>query len=263
MQSITVPHNDDAETQSSGAAKVFAFIRDRLLSGELKVGDRLRSERELALALGVSRPILREALRALTVLGLLDIQHGRGAFVRAGDMSALSDALTFCLAQQPNAVEDVMQARIAIECQAIRLACERIGENELRELHERLDTIPGSLDDPDAGGTADYAFHLAIVRASGSATLLAIYESIAPLLQRSHVDRRRSTVQDREITSHLVEAHREIVLGIARGDPDDAERRLREHYRIGDRLRRDQLIASFRRPATQDPASAPPTSGES
>lgn len=253
---ITISRNaDDAPT--NGAAKVFAFIRDRLLSGELKVGDRLLGERELALLLGVSRPILREALRALAVLGLLDIQHGRGAFVRRADMSALYDALTFCLAQQPNVLEDVMQARIAIECQAIRLACGRIGEDELRQLGTRLDAILASLGDPDAGGAADYDFHSGIVRASGSPTLMAIYESIAPLLHQSHVARRRSTAQDREITSRLGEAHREIFLCIARGDPDEAERCLREHFQIGDQLRRGHLINSYLQPGPPRNALAP------
>jgi GntR family transcriptional regulator, transcriptional repressor for pyruvate dehydrogenase complex len=252
VQPIMVARQDEGNSPESGAAKVFAFIRDRLLSGELKVGDRLLSERELSLALGVSRPMLREALRALAVLGLLDIQHGRGAFVREADMTALGDVLTFCLAQRPDAVEDVMQARIAIECQAIRLACQRISEKELQELDARLDAIPTSLNDPEAGGEADYAFHLAIVRASGSPTLLAIYDSIAPLLHRSHIDRRRSTANSPEITSHLPSAHRAIVLSLARGDPDDAERVLREHYRIGDRLRREQLVARLADAARAD-----------
>ena len=62
----------DGEEAASGAARVFTFFRDRLLSGELKTGDRLLPERELSLALGVSRPVLREALRSLSMLGLLD-----------------------------------------------------------------------------------------------------------------------------------------------------------------------------------------------
>ena len=109
----------------SGAEKVFAFFRDALLDGSLKPGERLLGERELSLRLGVSRPLLREALRSLAMLGFLDIRHGKGAYVRQADINVLSDFFTFCLAQQPDILDDVMQARIAIECQAIRLACER------------------------------------------------------------------------------------------------------------------------------------------
>ena len=116
----------------SGAEKVFAFFRDALLNGTLKAGERLLGERELSLRLGVSRPLLREALRSLAMLGFLDIRHGSGAYVRQADITVLSDFFTFCLAQQPDILDDVMEARIAIECQAIRLACEQ-GERDRPE----------------------------------------------------------------------------------------------------------------------------------
>lgn len=228
-----------------GAARVFTFFRDRLLSGQLKAGDRLLGERELAATLGVSRPVLREALRCLAMLGLLDIRHGRGAYVRSADASVLGQALTLCLAPEPRILEDVLQARIAIECQAIRLACERGSERDLQAIAGRLDDLVGSLDDPQEGGAADYAFHLAIVRASGSSALMKIYEAISPLLMRSHVERRRDTFREPAITSGLVDAHREVFLSLARREPDAAERRLRDHFRIGDELRRKNLLSSY------------------
>jgi DNA-binding FadR family transcriptional regulator len=235
---------EEPEAQG-GARRVLVFFRDQLLSGALKAGDRLLAERELALALGVSRPVLREALRSLAMLGLLDIQHGRGAFVRSADASVLGQALTLCLAPEPNILNDVLQARIAIECQAIRLACERASERDLQAIAALLDTLVDSLDDPEAGGQADYAFHLAIVRASASSALMKIYEAISPLLMRSHVERRRDTFREPAITSGLVEAHRQVFVALAERDADAAERRLREHFRIGDELRRKNLISSY------------------
>jgi DNA-binding FadR family transcriptional regulator len=240
---LDIVRSEDEEAPG-GAARVFTFFRDKLLSGALKAGDRLLAERELALALGVSRPVLREALRSLAMLGLLDIQHGRGAFVRAADASVLGQALTLCL-------DDVLQARIAIECQAIRLACERASERDLQALASMLDMLVDSLDDPEKGGQADYAFHLAIVRASGSSALMKIYEAISPLLMRSHVERRRDTFREPAITSHLVEAHRAVFLSLVRRDPDAAESRLREHFKIGDELRRKNLFTNYQSQASE------------
>jgi DNA-binding FadR family transcriptional regulator len=234
----------DNEETTNGAARVFTFFRDRLLSGELKAGDRLLPERELSLTLGVSRPVLREALRSLAMLGLLDIQHGRGAFVRAADASVLGQALTLCLAPEPNVLDDVLQARIAIECQAIRLACARASEADLQAISTLLETLVDSLSDPEKGGRADYDFHLAIVAASGSGSLCKIYEAISPLLMQSHVERRRDTFHEPAITSHLVDAHREVFLSLVRRDPDGAERRVRDHFTIGDDLRRKTLISA-------------------
>jgi DNA-binding FadR family transcriptional regulator len=246
---LDIVRSEEADAPG-GAARVFTFFRDKLLSGELKAGDRLLAERELALALGVSRPVLREALRSLAILGLLDIRHGRGAFVRAADASVLGQALTLCLAPEPNILDDVLQARIAIECQAIRLACERASQRDLQALAGMLDMLVDSLHDPEKGGQADYTFHLAIVRASGSSALMKIYEAISPLLMRSHVERRRDTFREPAITSHLVDAHRAVFLSLVQRDPDTAESRLRQHFKIGDELRRKNLFTNYQSQAS-------------
>ena len=195
--------------------------------------------------------MLREALRSLSMLGLLDIRHGRGAYVRSADASVLGQALTLCLAPEPNILDDVLQARIAIECQAIRLACLRASERDLQAIAALLDTLVDSLDDPERGGGADYAFHLSIVRASGSGALMKIYEAISPLLMRSHVERRRDTFREPAITSGLVDAHRQVFLAMAERNPDEAERRLREHFAIGDELRRNNLISTYQTQGTK------------
>lgn len=234
----------------SGAEKVFAFFRDALIDGSLKAGERLLGERELSLKLGVSRPVLREALRSLAMLGFLDIQHGRGAFVRQADVTVLSDFFTFSLAQQPDILDDVMQARIAIECQAIRLACDRASETDLKRIGSRLTRLMDTLHDPSEGGAADFAFHQAIVEAGRSAALNTLYGAIGELLRRSHVQRREVTISEPGIVDYLVEAHREVFLSIVDRNPDAADRKLREHFAIGDEFRRRSLIAAFtKRPA--------------
>ena len=100
-------------------------MREQLLTGRLKAGDRLLPERELATRLGVSRPVIREVLRALAAMGVIDIRHGHGSVVRRPDFSEMGDLFTLMLAQDDEVVEDVMEARIAIERHAIRLACSR------------------------------------------------------------------------------------------------------------------------------------------
>ncbi len=235
----------------SGAEKVFAFFRDALLDGTLKAGERLLGERELSLKLGVSRPLLREALRSLAMLGFLDIQHGRGAFVRQADIAVLSDFFTFSLAQQPDILDDVMDARIAIECQAIRLACDRASEADLKRIGSKLTRLMDTLHDPIEGGAADFAFHQAIVEAGRSEALNTLYGAIGDLLRRSHVQRREVTISEPGIVDYLLEAHREVFLSIVDRNPDAADRKLREHFAIGNEFRRRSLISAFsRRPAT-------------
>lgn len=231
----------------AGTEKVLTFFREQLLSGALKVGDRLLGERELALTLGVSRPVLREALRSLANFGFLDIRHGKGAFVRKADIAVLGDFLTFCLAQQPDMMDDIMEARIAIECQAIRLACIRATDGDLSRIGGLLTRLMETLNDAEDGGAADFAFHVALVEASRSSALITIYQSIATLLRRSHVQRRVETRSTDGIRDYLVEAHREIYLCLLARDPDKAADKLRHHFAIGDELRRKSYIAAFTR----------------
>jgi DNA-binding FadR family transcriptional regulator len=234
-----------------GPERVFAFFREQLLSGSLKPGDRLLGERELALSLRISRPVLREALRSLAMLGFLDIRHGKGAYVKSADISVLADFFTFSLAQQPDILDDVMQARIAIECQAIRLACERAGDSDLSRIGSRLSRLMDTLNDPEAGGDADFTFHVAIVEAGRSPALLTLYQAISDLLKRSHVERRQLTVAVPGIRDYLVDAHRDVFLSIVARNPDAAESRLREHFAIGDEFRRKSYIAAYSKAAPQ------------
>ncbi len=243
MESVVVEEPSDV----AGTEKVLTFFREQLLSGALNVGDRLLGERELSMTLGVSRPVLREALRSLANLGFLDIRHGKGAFVRKADMAVLGDFLTFCLAQQPDMMDDIMQARIAIECQAIRLACARATDGDLSRIGGLLTRLMETLNDVEDGGAADFAFHMALVEASRSPALITIYQSIATLLKRSHVKRRVETRGTGGIKDYLVEAHREVYLCLLSRDPEAAENKLRQHFAIGDELRRKSYIAAFTR----------------
>jgi GntR family transcriptional repressor for pyruvate dehydrogenase complex len=257
MQGKTVvspmdPDETELSPGLSGASKVVTLVRQGVVSGELKPGHRLPPERDLCAQLGISRPLLREGLRALAVLGLIDVQQGRGTFIARADIGALGDALVFCLAQEPNAVEDVLQARMAIECQAIRIACQSVVDAQLTEINRKLETLVDSLHDPERGAAADHAFHLAIVRASCSPSLITMYRAIEPLLLKSHLQRRRLAAPDSDVIENLVEAHREVFIGIVHGDPDEAERRLRMHFAISARLQRSRFL----KPLRSNPAAA-------
>lgn len=239
----------DSQTASAENAsdRVLSYVRASILGGVLKVGDRLPAERELAQQIGVGRPVLREVLRSLTMLGLLRSRQGSGTFVAQADFGVLTDFFTFCLSQESDVLGDVMQARIAIECQAIRLACDRATDHDLTELRHWLEVLMDTLDDPEAGGKADFMFHQAIVAASHSRSLTTLYAALSTLLKESHIQRRHTTYQSREIVCDLAEAHREVFLAIVAKQPDEADRRLREHFSIGDELRRRSLIDAYRR----------------
>ncbi|MBV8650826.1 MAG: FadR family transcriptional regulator [Alphaproteobacteria bacterium] len=226
------------EAGVKGFDKVFAFLRDQLLSGAIRPGDLLIPERELATQLKVSRPSLREALRALAVIGVVEIRHGVGTIVRRPDASVLGEFFTFALAHKSDVIEDVMEARIAIECQAIRLACQRAAASDLERVRAELANIAATIGDPEKGGRADYEFHLQLVRAAKSETLLGMYQAISELLLRSHLDRRALVRASAGMREYLIEDHRRIYDALAERDPQKADAVLRKHFAIGDEYRR-------------------------
>ena len=225
-----------------GFERVFAFLRERLLAGSLKPGDRLISERELASHLGVSRPIVREALRALTMLGIVEIRDRVGTVVTRPDVSVLNDFFTFALAQQAGMADDVMQARIAIECQAIRLACERASIADFESLQRALAKIEQTIDEADAGGMADFEFHRTIVLSSHSETLVVLHNSMAGLLTYTHRTRRELVQAFPSMKTYLIDDHKRIFDAVVARDPERADATLRKHFEIGDQYRRRALV---------------------
>lgn len=234
-----------------GFEKVFAFLRDRVLAGSLKPGDRLISERDLALQLGVSRPLVREALRALTMLGMVEIRDRVGTIVTRPDVSVLNDFFTFALAQQADMPDDVMQARVAIECQAIRLACERSDIADFERLQTALGKIAETIDEADAGGVADFEFHRTIVMSSHSETLIVLHNSMTGLLTHTHRSRRELVQAFPSMKTYLIDDHRRIFDAIVARDPDRADATLRKHFEIGNEYRRRAITGEIDRRAAR------------
>jgi len=232
-----------AEGNQDGYDRVVSFLRQQLVTGQLKTGDRLLPERDLASALGVSRPVIREALRALATLGALEIRRGFGTIVREPNFTALGDYFGLVLAQQAGAVDDVMQARIAIERQAIRLACARALTHDLEKVAQALQAIKETIDDPVRGGAADFHFHATIVEAAHSPALSSVYAAVARLLQQSHTERRRVIASVPHLDAFLIDHHESIMLAIRRKNPAEADALLVEHFEIGANLRADAALA--------------------
>jgi GntR family transcriptional repressor for pyruvate dehydrogenase complex len=201
------------------------------------------SERDLAVQLGVSRPILREALRSLAVLGVVEIRHGVGTIVRRPDVSVLGDFFAFVTASHSDLIDDVMQARIAIECQAIRLACQRATLFDFEQLNLALQKIVETIDDTQSGGLADHAFHSALVTAGHSNTLVTLYQAMQELLIRSHRNRRGLLTRIENGRSYLINHHREVFEALIARNPDQAEATLRQHFEIGEEFRRLNAVS--------------------
>ncbi|GLQ08173.1 GntR family transcriptional regulator [Devosia yakushimensis] len=225
--------SEQAPGSQGDYARVLDFIRQQLLSGRIRVGDKLVAERELSALLGVSRPVLREALRALSMIGAVEIRHGVGTFVTTPDVSALGDFFSLVLAQQGDQLDDILESRVAIEHHAIRLACRRATETDYDRLAATLGRIRETIEDAEEGAKADFAFHSAIVAASHSKTLATIYGALSNFIVDLHVVRRRRILTVSGIRDYLIDHHARILDALVRRDGPEADRLLAEHFEIG------------------------------
>jgi GntR family transcriptional repressor for pyruvate dehydrogenase complex len=228
----------DADEPGRHYDKVFAYLRDQLVEGTLRAGDRLLPERELAIRLGVSRPVVREVLRALAAIGVIEIRHGFGSVVRRPDFAELGELFTLMLAQQDDVVEHVLEARIAIEREAIRLACRRSTSADIAVLRARLNAIESTTHDAAAGAEADFAFHAAMIAAAHSPTLESLHAAIANLLRRSHFERRVRITALPEVETYAAEHHRRLLEAILERDEALADELIMSHFTIGASLER-------------------------
>ena len=213
---------------------IVAYFRDQMARGQLRSGDRLLPERELSERLGVSRHSLREALRALEMLGVIEVRTGQGTFMRPPEFHAIASFLGMALSLEPSAYDSVTEARIAIECEAIRRACERADANDLALIKQALDQIPRELSDAERGGDTDFFFHTMIVRAAHSPVILFVYEALEALLKRSHQERRAAVFHLPGFMATMGDAHTRLYEAIQVRDAERAEREMREHFSLAE-----------------------------
>lgn len=212
---------------------VVAAITGMLRSGELNAGDRLPIEKDLAARLGVSRGSLREGIRALAVLGVVETRQGDGTYVTALDAWVLLSPIGLFAELQVDAdASKLLFVRRVLETESAALAARMLSDEALAELGSVLDSIEDSVvgphDDVDleAFFSVDAEFHRRIARATGNEALAALIESLSSKTQRARTWRAMSA-SGAVAEAHL--EHRAILDELRRRDPDRARVRMAAH----------------------------------
>ena len=206
---------------------IVAQISDLIGQGRLKSGDQLPSERELSETFKVSRTSVREAIRALESLGLIQSRPGDGTFVSTPSIESLIHPMASALFHEKRSQVELFETRRIIEPQLAALAAERATPKDLERMEASLADQEREIAAGGSGVEADAAFHFAIAEAARNAVLLRLVNAIVDLL---HQSREKSLqTENRPRLSYL--KHREILDALKRGDPEEAERLMREHIK--------------------------------
>ena len=200
-------------------------ILDLVKSGHLKAGEKLPPERDLAVQLDVSRPTVREALRALSILGVLEIRRGGGVFVTALDAAELLNPLDFFMSLNSENLAELFDARIQFEPMIAGLAAERLDDSELIRLQDMVDAQVNHPEDADLFHDTDTEFHKTILEASDNVFL----SRIGKLLQVLGDQGRRKFQQRKSIRLQSIEDHGVVIAALKTRDSDAAFRAMRQH----------------------------------
>lgn len=226
--------------KSSLVDTVVRRIRALIEQGKLSAGDRLPTEAELIHRLGVSRSVLREAVKRLETIGLLRVEHGRGMFVGAGQkLSSCVALFRSAMAIAPRDVRQFAEFRKIIECYAARRAAEIASPEEIAELQDLCDQMAEVAGEPK-GVEFDWRFHRKLIEMTGNELLVNIVEVLQEFVVAGMwqtTDRPRYVALNRPV-------HQAIVDAIRQGDPDAAARAMQTHM--------DLLIVSLEQLEQED-----------
>jgi len=220
------------EIQPAQKVTLIESVTEQLLSlirdGHLKQGDSLPSERELMEQLKVGRSSVREALRSLATMRVIEIRPGRGAFVRDPGLQDLvpSEALRALIKRQ--AMMEIVEAREVLEVEMAAMAVERATEEDLEKIRAILDEMEVALDDVEKSLALNAEFHLAIAEAAHNQVLLTMLQSVKDYLE----EKLRDLSQDPADLRRSLEGHKLIYESIRSGEREKAALSMREHLSV-------------------------------
>jgi len=210
---------------SAVANEAIDTIKQMIARGDIRAGQRLPAERDLAARLGVSRPSLREAIRALIVLNILESRHGEGTFVSSLDPELLAEPIDFLLQVNADSLVALFEARRVLEAGAASLAAERATDLELAHLDDFVKLGRTKLGDPEAFIDHDVEFHARIRQAARSPILASLLTSVSTL---SYLSRRR-TAQSPATRARALSDHEAMVKVLKARDPQAAHTAMVQH----------------------------------
>lgn len=206
---------------------MYGLIRN----GQLKPGDRLPPERELASRFGVSRASVREAMRLLDQKGLVVIRPGAGTFVTEDVVETIVQAFSSLLSETGDGAGDVFEMRLLLEPHVASLAAQRATGADMSRLRRILEEQGADIESGGTGVAYDTAFHFAIANATNNSALVAVTHAISGILSQSRED----SLMSPDRSQKSLHSHLQILTAIESRDPEATRDAMHRHIAQIDR----------------------------
>lgn len=220
--------------------QVFEQIRELIYKGEFKPGQQILPERELAVSMAVSRTSVRNAINKLVTLGLLEHRQGQGTFVSSPENREGNPLATFMNTDEAT-LDDLLEVRMGLECNAARLAALRATETDLKAMEKSLQEMIEDLASTDKiGAEPDAAFHMAVIFASKNPVLIHLMRSFYDFLFVGVKKNLSNMFMDRSALEDVIVHHRNVIEEIQQRSPDGAFEAMATHIKYVQAYFRDR-----------------------
>ena len=224
---------EESTQQGKAYERVITYIKSEILKGNLKQGEKLPPERELAEKLGVGRNSVREALRTLSLMGFISSTQGAGNFVSCDIEKNLAESTQMMMLLGATDYRQVSELRQGLESQAVLLASERITPAQLSELEDIVWQLRDE-NDLVRSTMLDKRLHYLIGEAAGNPLIMVILRAMSETIDSFISHMREKMMQDEVYRKKLQDAHQGIVLSLQDRNGAEAVRMMREHFQVVD-----------------------------
>jgi GntR family transcriptional repressor for pyruvate dehydrogenase complex len=217
----------ELEQHQRESDRIVRYYTDRLISGEMRAGEKLPSEFALCDQFGASRTVVREAIQQLKARGVVDTLNGKGSYIAEGRLDHFQDSLELYSSRAGNVQDwmDLLAMRSLIEVECAREIAESEDRSKIEGVKLTLERMMESREDLTAFAEADIEFHHAIVAASSNRIYIAVWKSLREMSLRFALDTYRSIGQ---VEDNFKE-HETIYQAILNHKADEATRAMKDH----------------------------------
>ena len=218
----------EAIRKNTAPEMVIEQMMKKMKTGEIAAGSRLPSQRDLAVSFGVGRSSIREALNALSVMGYLDVQQGRGTFVARELPGPDLSIKEFKTALQAGSLLDLIELRETLECRAAELAADRIEPRQLTQLKQCLQEMEESSDDYSRFLEADLGFHQVLSEATANRAFSEMLRFILSKVSAQH-EKFKTSLLSPDYRAHSIRTLKQVLACLEREDSRGAAEWMRDH----------------------------------
>ena len=208
--------------------QIFDQLREFILRGQFKPGEKIMTERELSEALNVSRTSVRDAINRLVVLDLLEHRQGQGTFVRISDRNR-DNPMALAMEARNASLADLLEVRVGLECNAAAYAAMRAEEDDLQVLEQSLKETKLQMNSKGQRAEADVSFHLAISRATKNSLQVYIMKYLYDFLFRNMGENLSRLYQEPGNIEKIHQQHTDVFEAVRRHEPEEAFSAMKRH----------------------------------